>query len=154
MVQSGEIYPGEVKTAPSEVIQGLLENKAAAKRSRTYKNFKQIMDWSAKATKMQVRTNADTPGQVKNAVSFGATGIGLCRTEHMFFEGNRIDAVREMILAENEKTVARQSRSCCPISAKILKAFSRHWPAFQRPFACLIRLCMNSCLTTASRLPI
>jgi pyruvate,orthophosphate dikinase len=99
---SGEIFAGEVKTAPSEVIQGLLENKAAAKKSRTYKNFKQIMDWSAKATRMQVRTNADTPGQVKNAVAFGASGIGLCRTEHMFFEGNRIDAVREMILAENE----------------------------------------------------
>ena len=115
---SGEIYPGEVKTAPSEVIQGLLENKAAAKRSRTYKNFKQIMDWSAKATKMQVRTNADTPGQVKNAVSFGATGIGLCRTEHMFFEGNRIDAVREMILAENEKDRRKAVKKLLPYQRK------------------------------------
>ena len=114
----GEIYPGEVKTAPSEVIQGLLENKAAAKRSRTYKNFKQIMDWSAKATKMQVRTNADTPGQVKNAVSFGATGIGLCRTEHMFFEGNRIDAVREMILAENEKDRRKAVKKLLPYQRK------------------------------------
>lgn len=115
---SGEIYPGEVKTAPSEVIQGLLENKATAKRSRTYKNFKQIMDWSAKATKMQVRTNADTPGQVKNAVSFGATGIGLCRTEHMFFEGNRIDAVREMILAENEKDRRKAVKKLLPYQRK------------------------------------
>ena len=115
---SGEIYPGEVKTAPSEVIQGLLENKAAAKRSRTYKNFKQIMDWSAKATKMQVRTNADTPGQVKNAVSFGATGIGLCRTEHMFFEGNRIDAVRQMILAENEKDRRKAVKKLLPYQRK------------------------------------
>ena len=115
---SGEIYPGEVKTAPSEVIQGLLENKAAAKRSRTYKNFKQIMDWSTKATKMQVRTNADTPGQVKNAVSFGATGIGLCRTEHMFFEGNRIDAVREMILAENEKDRRKAVKKLLPYQRK------------------------------------
>ncbi len=115
---SGEIYQGEVKTAPSEVIQGLLENKATAKRSRTYKNFKQIMDWSAKATKMQVRTNADTPGQVKNAVSFGATGIGLCRTEHMFFEGNRIDAVREMILAENEKDRRKAVKKLLPYQRK------------------------------------
>jgi len=115
---SGEIYPGEVNTAPSEVIQGLLENKATAKRSRTYKNFKQIMDWSAKATKMQVRTNADTPGQVKNAVSFGATGIGLCRTEHMFFEGNRIDAVREMILAENEKDRRKAVKKLLPYQRK------------------------------------
>ena len=50
---------------------------------------------------MQVRTNADTPEQTANAVAFGATGIGLCRTEHMFFEGERIDAMREMILAES-----------------------------------------------------
>src|SRR3954452_2775601 len=50
---------------------------------------------------MEVRTNADNPEQTRNAVSFGATGIGLCRTEHMFFEGDRIDAMREMILAEN-----------------------------------------------------
>ena len=52
-------------------------------------------------TRLQVRTNADTPGQTANAIAFGATGIGLCRTEHMFFEGDRIDAMREMILAEN-----------------------------------------------------
>jgi pyruvate,orthophosphate dikinase len=63
--------------------------------------FKQLMDWCAKVTRLQVRTNADTPEQTANAVAFGATGIGLCRTEHMFFEGQRIDAMREMILAEN-----------------------------------------------------
>jgi pyruvate,orthophosphate dikinase len=115
---SGEIYPGEVKTAPSEVIQGLLENKAAAKRGRTYKNFTQIMSWCAKASKMQVRTNADTPGQVKNAVAFGASGIGLCRTEHMFFEGNRIDAVRQMILAENESDRRKALKKLLPYQRK------------------------------------
>ena len=115
---SGEIYPGEVKTAPSEVIQGLLENKATAKRSRTYKNFTQIMSWCAKASKMQVRTNADTPGQVKNAVAFGANGIGLCRTEHMFFEGNRIDAVRQMILAENESDRRKALKKLLPYQRK------------------------------------
>ena len=115
---SGEIYPGEVKTAPSEVIQGLLENKTTAKRSRTYKNFTQIMSWCAKASKMQVRTNADTPGQVKNAVAFGASGIGLCRTEHMFFEGNRIDAVRQMILAENESDRRKALKKLLPYQRK------------------------------------
>ena len=59
------------------------------------------MKWCAKATRMHVRTNADSPEQAANAMAFGAVGIGLCRTEHMFFEGNRIDAMREMILAEN-----------------------------------------------------
>jgi len=98
---AGIVYAGELKTAPSEVIQGLIGNNAAAKKSRTYQNFVQLMDWCAKATRLQVRTNADTPEQVANAVAFGANGIGLCRTEHMFFEGNRIDSVREMILARN-----------------------------------------------------
>ncbi len=115
---SGEIYAGEVKTAPSEVVQGLLENKAAAKRSRTYKNFTQIMTWCAKASKMQVRTNADTPGQVKNAIAFGAAGVGLCRTEHMFFEGNRIDAVRQMILADNEGDRRKAIKKLLPYQRK------------------------------------
>ena len=115
---SGEIYPGEVKTAPSEVVQGLLENKAAAKRSRTYKNFTQIMAWCAKAAKMQVRTNADSPDQVKNAIAFGATGVGLCRTEHMFFEGDRIDAVRQMILADNEADRRKAIKKLLPYQRK------------------------------------
>ena len=119
---SGEIFAGEVTTAPSEVIQGLLENKASAKRSRTYKNFTQIMDWCAKATKMQVRTNADTPGQVKNAVAFGASGIGLCRTEHMFFEGDRIDAVRQMILADNEGDRRKALKKLLPYQRKDFEA--------------------------------
>jgi len=115
---SGEIFSGEVNTAPSEVVQGLLKNNAAAKRSRTYKNFTQIMAWCAKATKMQVRTNADTPGQVKNAIAFGATGIGLCRTEHMFFEGDRIDAVRQMILAEEESDRRKALKKLLPYQRK------------------------------------
>jgi len=115
---SGEIFHGEVKTAPSEVVQGLLNNKAAAKRSRTYKDFAQTMKWCAKVSKMQIRTNADTPGQVKNAIAFGATGIGLCRTEHMFFEGNRIDAVRQMILAEDESDRRKALKKLLPYQRK------------------------------------
>lgn len=98
---AGTVYAGEIPTAPSEIIQGLLENNKTAQKSSTYKNFVQLMDWCKKVTKLEVRTNADNPEQTRNAVSFGATGIGLCRTEHMFFEGDRIDSMREMILAEN-----------------------------------------------------
>jgi pyruvate, orthophosphate dikinase len=97
---SGDVYAGELKTAASEVIQVLVERSLKAKDSRTYQYFAQLMDWCGKATRLQVRTNADTPEQTANAVAFGASGIGLCRTEHMFFEGDRIDAMREMILAE------------------------------------------------------
>jgi pyruvate,orthophosphate dikinase len=98
---SGTVYAGEVKTAHSEVIQGLLQDDAEAKKGGTYKNFAQLMKWCSQVTRLTVRTNADSPEQTRNAVAFGATGIGLCRTEHMFFEGDRIDAMREMILAEN-----------------------------------------------------
>jgi pyruvate,orthophosphate dikinase len=97
---AGEVYPGEIKTAASEIVQVLVEKSLEPKASKTYGMFKQLMDWCSKVTRLQVRTNADTPEQTENAVAFGATGIGLCRTEHMFFEGNRIDAMREMILAE------------------------------------------------------
>jgi pyruvate, orthophosphate dikinase len=97
----GEVYPGEIKTAASEIVQVLIEKTLDPKQSKTYGMFKQLMDWCSKVTRMQVRTNADTPEQAENAVAFGATGIGLCRTEHMFFEGQRIDAMREMILAES-----------------------------------------------------
>jgi pyruvate,orthophosphate dikinase len=97
---SGAVYAGQVATAASEVVQGLIEGDATARQSRTYKNFVQLMKWCAQATRMDVRTNADTPEQTVNAVAFGASGIGLCRTEHMFFEGDRIDGMREMILAE------------------------------------------------------
>ncbi len=98
---SGEVYAGELKTAPSEIIQVLIGKTLQAKESRTYQNYAQLMKWCDKGTRMHVRTNADSPEQVANALAFGAVGIGLCRTEHMFFEGNRIDAMREMILADN-----------------------------------------------------
>jgi pyruvate,orthophosphate dikinase len=98
---AGEVYAGEVKTAPSEIVQVLVAKTLDVKESRTCQNFLQLMKWCAKATRMAVRTNADSPEQAANAVAFGAVGIGLCRTEHMFFEGNRIDAMREMILADS-----------------------------------------------------
>ena len=98
---AGTVYAGAVKTAPSEIVQGLVEGDAEAKRGRTFQNFTQLMKWCAQVTKLTVRTNADTPEQTRNAVAVGAVGIGLTRTEHMFFEGDRIDAMREMILADN-----------------------------------------------------
>jgi pyruvate,orthophosphate dikinase len=99
---AGEVYPGQLPTAASEVVQVLVEKSLEGKESPTYQMFAKLMDWCGKVTRLQVRTNADTPEQTANAVAFGATGIGLCRTEHMFFEGDRIDAMREMILAENK----------------------------------------------------
>jgi pyruvate, orthophosphate dikinase len=108
---SGTVYADRLRNAPSEIIQGLLHGDKVAQKAETYRNFNRLMDWCAKITRMSVRTNADTPEQVDNAVAFGATGIGLCRTEHMFFEGDRIDAMREMILArkvdDRQKALAK-----------------------------------------------
>lgn len=97
---SGTVYAGQIKTAPSEIIAGLVNGDEAAKATEKFKNYVQLMKWCAQASKLGVRTNADTPEQTRIAVAFGATGIGLTRTEHMFFEGDRIDAMREMILAD------------------------------------------------------
>jgi len=97
----GHVYAGQIPTAPSEIVQVLVGKSLDPKKSETFRMFKTLMEWCAKTTKLQVRTNADTPEQTENAIAFGAVGIGLTRTEHMFFEGNRIDAMREMILANN-----------------------------------------------------
>ena len=83
---TGEVYDGKVATMDPE-LSG---------------NFAKIMDLSDKFTRMTVRTNADSPADAKVARDFGAQGIGLCRTEHMFFEGERIKVMREMILAKTE----------------------------------------------------
>jgi pyruvate,orthophosphate dikinase len=97
----GVVYAGQIKTAPSEIVAGLIHGDKAAQATEKFKNYSQLMKWCARASKMSVRTNADTPEQTQNAIAFGAVGIGLTRTEHMFFEGDRIDAMREMILAGN-----------------------------------------------------
>ena len=111
---SGEVFAGELKTAPSEIIQVLIDKKLDPKKSNDYQNFAKLMGWCEKATKLGVRTNADSPSQVANAIAFGASGIGLCRTEHMFFEGNRIDAMREMILAEEEDARRKALKKLLP----------------------------------------
>src|SRR5476649_442022 len=97
---AGTVYAGQIKTAPSEIIAGLIGGDKAAQATEKFKSFAQLMKWCVKATRLSVRTNADTPEQTANAVAFGAVGIGLTRTEHMLFEGDRIDAMREMILAD------------------------------------------------------
>ena len=103
---AGEVLAGKIDVSPSEVKVALFGKGASAtkaKRSRTYQAFAKLMAWADKYRKLEVWTNADQPNQAAEAVVFGAQGIGLCRTEHMFFDAGRILAVREMILAEEEK---------------------------------------------------
>ena len=100
---TGEVIEGRIPTSPSEVLQVLFEGTLEKKDSDVYRDFEELMSWAAGIKTMGVRANADKPDQAAKAVLFGAEGIGLCRTEHMFFEGERIDTVREMILASGEE---------------------------------------------------
>ena len=111
---AGEVFAGEVTTAPSEIVQVLVDRSLDAKKSVTYQEYSKLMKWADDFRTLGVRTNADTPEQVTTAVAFGAEGIGLCRTEHMFFEGNRIDAMREMILAGTKDERARALAKLLP----------------------------------------
>jgi pyruvate,orthophosphate dikinase len=80
----------------------LLEKSMKAEESGSYRYYAEIMEWADKTRTLGVRTNADQPDQSSDAIAFGAEGIGLCRTEHMFFGGERIMTVREMILADDK----------------------------------------------------
>jgi pyruvate,orthophosphate dikinase len=111
---AGDVFSGEVATAPSEIVQVLVDRSLDPKKSITYQEYAKLMKWADEFRTLGVRTNADTPEQVVNAVAFGAEGIGLCRTEHMFFEGGRIDAMREMILAGTKDERARALAKLLP----------------------------------------
>ncbi|MFY9551666.1 MAG: pyruvate, phosphate dikinase [Thermoanaerobaculia bacterium] len=110
---AGEVLLGKLPTQPSEVLQVLLEGTIKPEDSAVYRAFTRILEWADQRRRLGVRANADTPTDARVARLFGAEGIGLCRTEHMFFEEKRIVAVREMILAET----AEERRSAL---AKIL----------------------------------
>jgi pyruvate, orthophosphate dikinase len=100
---TGEVIGGKLETRSSEVLQVLLDGSLKPEESETYRNFKRLLEWADVVRKLRVRTNADTPRDARVARLFGAEGIGLCRTEHMFFQEERIVAVREMILARDEE---------------------------------------------------
>jgi pyruvate,orthophosphate dikinase len=99
---TGEVIGGKLATRPSEVVQVLLEESMKPDESEVYRNFDQLLKWADEIRTLGIRTNADTPNDARVARLFGAQGIGLCRTEHMFFAEERILKVREMILARNE----------------------------------------------------
>ena len=86
---AGKIYKGQLDLIPAN--------------PETHEEYKQLMDWTDEVRKLKIRTNAETPADARQAIQFGAQGIGLCRTEHMFFDEDRILAVRKMILADNEQ---------------------------------------------------
>ena len=118
---TGEVIEGVLKTNPSEVLQVVLTENSDASASSTYRTYARIMSWADEVRRLGVRANADQPDQAANAIAFGAEGIGLCRTEHMFFGGDRIDAVREMILADDEKGRRKALDKLLPIQREDFK---------------------------------
>jgi len=98
---TGEVKIARVASRPSEILQ-VVNGALDAKRSTIYRRFATLLGWADKFRRLGVRANADQPDQAELAYAFGARGIGLCRTEHMFFGEGRIPIVQRMILAENE----------------------------------------------------
>ena len=118
---TGAVFRGEIQTLPSEILQVLLNHSLDPRESKTYRYFSKFMKWADQTRKLGVRTNADQPNQASIAKAFGSEGIGLCRTEHMFFQGDRIQAVREMILADDENGRRRALAKLLPMQRQDFK---------------------------------
>jgi pyruvate,orthophosphate dikinase len=115
---SGEVILGELDPHPSEIQQVLVEKTLKPAKSGLYKRFSAVMGWADRIRKLGVRTNADTPKDSAVARAFGAEGIGLCRTEHMFFAEDRVPVVRQMILAEDDRQRAKALAKLLPMQRK------------------------------------
>ncbi|MBK6305680.1 MAG: pyruvate, phosphate dikinase [Gemmatimonadetes bacterium] len=98
---TGRVFHGDLPTIPSEVVR-VTSGQMSAAAAPLYRAFSRLLDWADETRRLRVRANADTPRDARVARGFGAEGIGLCRTEHMFFEGDRIQTMREMIVARDE----------------------------------------------------
>jgi len=118
---TGEVLAGKIDTAPSELIQVLVDKSLKPSDSPLFQRYDFIMKLADKYRTLGIRTNADQGDQASNAIAFGAEGIGLCRTEHMFFEGDRIDHVREMILFASEYAEYKDKCIAQPEDRNLLK---------------------------------
>lgn len=115
---TGKVYEGEIPSESSPIVAGLVEGNKKAQNHWIFKMYQTVSDWSDKFRKINVRTNADSPADSKAARAFGAEGIGLCRTEHMFFEGDRITDVRRFILADTDADRTKAIKKLLPHQRK------------------------------------
>src|SRR5436190_9426112 len=113
---TGEVKIARVASKPSEILQ-VVNGTLAPQKSDIYRRFDRLLTWSDKFRRLGIRANADLPDQAELAYAFGARGIGLCRTEHMFFGEGRIPIVQKMILAENEKDRRKALDELLPMQA-------------------------------------
>ncbi|MCY4441860.1 MAG: pyruvate, phosphate dikinase [Deltaproteobacteria bacterium] len=119
---TGEVIRGQLLTHPSDVLRVLLDRNRKAAGSANYRRFAKLMRWVDATRRLGVKTNADLPEQARISRDFGAGGIGLCRTEHMFFQEQRIDSVREMILADDEEGRRKALAKLLPMQKGDFKA--------------------------------
>jgi pyruvate,orthophosphate dikinase len=118
---SGKVFAGQIPTRPSEVLRVIIDKSLAPQRSQVYQDYVALLGWADEFRRLEIWTNADQPNQAEEAIAFGAEGIGLTRTEHMFFGGDRIDSVREMILAENTEGRERALAKLLPMQKEDFK---------------------------------
>jgi pyruvate,orthophosphate dikinase len=118
---AGEVIEGQLDTRPSEVVEVLVEKTRDAKSAPVYQEFAKLLSWADQARRLKVRANADQPDQATTAVAFGAQGIGLCRTEHMFFGEGKIGPMREMIVADNVEDRRRALAKLLPLQREDFK---------------------------------
>lgn len=109
----GEVLDGEIPTQPPEIMQ-VVRGERKAEDSPVYQRFIKFLSWADEVRKLRVRANADTPEDARTAVAFGAEGIGLARTEHMFFDKERLPFIKEMILSETKEARKRAINKLLP----------------------------------------
>ena len=122
---AGEVFAGQIPTRPSEILRVLIDKSLAPQRSQVYQDYVALLGWADEFRRLEIWTNADQANQAEEAIAFGAEGIGLTRTEHMFFEGNRIDAVRQMILADDHEGRERALATLLPMQKEDFKGLFR-----------------------------
>ncbi|HEX5580901.1 MAG TPA: pyruvate, phosphate dikinase, partial [Gemmatimonadaceae bacterium] len=111
---TGRVFAGNLPTVPSEVVR-VTQGKLSPDEAPVYRGYADLLGWADEVRRLRVRAIADTPADARIARGFGAEGIGLCRTEHMFFEGDRIHAMREMIVARDEAGRRRALEKLLPM---------------------------------------
>ena len=141
------LHKGDVVTIDGSTGQ-IIKGRVTMREPELSEDFTTLMEWADGFRRMEVRANADTPADARQARAFGAEGIGLCRTEHMFFEESRILAMREMILAERPGRPPHGARQAPAGAASgFHRAVRDHGGAARSPSACSIRRCTSFCRT-------
>jgi pyruvate,orthophosphate dikinase len=126
---TGNVYDGEIPVVESEVIQ-VIQGKMDPKRSEKYRYFSTLLGWADEYRTLKVRANADIPDQAKVARGFGAEGIGLCRTEHMFFAEDRVPIMQRMILARTREDRERYLEQLLPLQKQDFIGLYREMKGF------------------------